>query len=316
MIERQPALAFDTYVSRDYCNHGHLSTGGQRDCMGFDETRVRWLRNYGQPLKPGELVEVPYMATVNGEMVTMYGEGVDIFRVHNGKLTDHWDASPPARITLKAHAPGFADWVMGERTGKPPSNGTAEPGAGSGMLVDDRVFTAVDVGPLTPYGETAREMAAKRVPFARNYMSMIQGKSKAAIEKYVSPEFCDHSHMMTRGRKDCATRAELIASPMGNRAAAKLGDRIEMPYMATVDGEMVTMYGAGVDIFRVKDGLITDHWDASPPAAVTVREHGPEVVERMMKVLAGELPVGIGPGPGSTTASPAAATPATGTNPR
>jgi len=52
-------------------------------------------------------------------MVTMWGEGVDIFRVHNGKITDHWDASPPDTATVKAHAPGTAQRVMSGE-GPPP----------------------------------------------------------------------------------------------------------------------------------------------------------------------------------------------------
>lgn len=305
MIERKPAEAFDMYVSRDYCNHGHLSTGGRTECMGYEETRTRWMRNYGQPLKAGEKVEVPYMAAVNGEMVTMYGEGVDIFRVHDGKVTDHWDASPPARVTLKAHAPGFAKWVMGDRKGPPPSAGKDEPGVAGGVLVHEKVLTAVDTGPITPYGETVKEMANKRVVFARNYQCMIQGQCKQAIEKWVSPDFCDHSHMLNGGKKECGTRDDLLASRMAQRQPAKIGDRIEMPTMATVDGEMVTMYGAGVDIFRVRDGRITDHWDASPPASVTVKEHKPEVPEKMIKVVNGELPVGNGPPMGSSMPPPA-----------
>ena len=44
--------------------------------------------------------------------------------------------------------------------------------------------------------------------------------------------------------------------------------------MASVDGEMVTMYGAGVDVFRVVNGKITNHWDASPGKSVVIKEHG------------------------------------------
>jgi len=124
MIERQPQQAFEKYVSKDYCNHAHLSTYGQRDCANYDDTVAKWVRMFARPLKPGELIEYPTMATVDGEMVTMYGEGVDIFRVHNGKITDHWDASPPAAANIPAHNPAFVDFmgkrVRGEVSGEPP----------------------------------------------------------------------------------------------------------------------------------------------------------------------------------------------------
>lgn len=273
MVLRQPQQAFEKYVSTDYCNHGHLSTGGQRDCAGYQETYERWVRNWSAPVKPGEKVELPVMASVNGEMVTMFGEGVDIFRVHNGKLTDHWDASPPAEYTAKRATPG-------------------EP---TGFVIDQVHLTAVDPGPTTPYGETMKEAANKRLVFSWNFMAMVQGKPREAGEKYLSPDFCDHAHMVTQGKKDCGSVADLLASPLGKAHVASLGDRVEMPYMATVDGEMVTMYGAGIDIFRVHDGKITDHWDASPPRPTTIPAHKPDMVDRMIKVVAGELPVGAGP---------------------
>lgn len=95
MIARKPQEAFEKYVSKSYCEHGHLAAGMNRDCAPYDETLKSFMR-YARPLKPGEKVEMPTMAAVNGEMVTMFGDGIDIFRVHDGKITDHWDGSPPA----------------------------------------------------------------------------------------------------------------------------------------------------------------------------------------------------------------------------
>ena len=105
MIERKPAEAFEKYVSKGYCNHSHLSTKGVKSCADYEATKARWVNNWSKPAQPGEKVEFPQYATVNGEMVTMYGAGVDIFRVHDGKITDHWDASPPAEVDVKAHSP-------------------------------------------------------------------------------------------------------------------------------------------------------------------------------------------------------------------
>jgi predicted SnoaL-like aldol condensation-catalyzing enzyme len=225
------------------------------------------------------------MASVNGDMVTMYGEGVDIFRVKDGKLTDHWDASPPAEANMAAHAAGFAAWVMGDRKAAPPSVAGAKP---AGVEVTRQLMTAVNTGPLTPYAETAKESDAKRTVFSWNYQAMILGKPQEAAQKYLADNFCDHSHMVTRAQKECGTRAELMAGPMGRYVAAKEGTRIEMPTMGTVSGEMVTLYGPGVDIFRVVNGKITDHWDASPPKAITVKAHPPEVPDEMIRVLRGE----------------------------
>ncbi|MGC3981451.1 MAG: hypothetical protein QM808_09345 [Steroidobacteraceae bacterium] len=300
MVERKPREAFEKYVSKDYCNHGHLSTGGQRECAGYWETYERWVKNYSTPLKPGEKIEMPNLASVNGEMITMFGAGVDIFRVKDGKITDHWDASPPAEATIKAHHPDFAKWVMGDRKDKPPMLAGATPG---GIIVDRKVMTAVDVGPLTPYGETKAEQAAKRIVFSWNYVAMVLGKPKDAADKYLADNFCDHSHMVTAGKKDCATRAELLAGPNGQRQPAKLGERLEIPTMGSVNGEIVTMYGAGIDIFKVVNGKITDHWDASPPREVTIEAHSPAVVDHMINVINGDAKPGSPPPGGGAPVS-------------
>lgn len=298
MVEGKTDEAFEQYVSKDFCDHSHLVTSGQKDCGDFATTRQSFQRMAKQ-FGSGPTIEVPVMATVDGEMVTMYGEGVDIFRVHDGKLTDHWDASPPAEVTIHAHAPGFTAWVLGDRKGPPPMVKGSVPA----VVVDRALLTAVNTGPLTPYAETQKESDAKRTVFRWNFMSIIQGKRQEAAAKFMADNFCDHSHMLTRAQKDCATRDEVANRPMAAREPLKVGDRVEIPRLATVSGEMVTMYGAGVDIFRVVDGKITDHWDASPGQEVTIHAHNPEVVEEMIHVLRGEGrprggPGAEGPGPG------------------
>ncbi|MFT3905675.1 MAG: hypothetical protein QM718_05165 [Steroidobacteraceae bacterium] len=288
MIQNKPEEAFARYVSTDFCDWAMASL--TRGCGNAQQALNGMARMYKTPPKPGELREVPTMASVNGDMVTMYGEGVDIFKVKNGKIVAHWDASPPAAIEIEAHAPGFTEWVTGERKGPPPNTGKPSPNA---VKVSLQLLTAVNPGPTTPYGETPQEMANKRVVFEWNHMAMIEGKRKEAFERYVSHDFCDHSHMANRAQKECSSWDELA-----NRASkpAQLGDVIEIPVMATVNGEMVTMYGAGVDIFRVKDGKITDHWDATAPTAITLGAHNRETTERSFKVKLGLLDESYGRG--------------------
>lgn len=153
----------------------------------------------------------------------------------------------------------------------------------------------IDVGPITPYGETAAEAAAKRLVFEWSYTMMMQGKVTEAFEKYVDRGFCDHSHLVTRAKKDCGTWEEAQVGFRNFAARAKPGAQVEVPTLATVCGEMVTMYGEGVDVFRVHDGKITDHWDGSPPATVTIKAHPPGTAERVMS--------GQGP-PGGPAAAP------------
>lgn len=301
-FDRKPKEAFEKYVSKDYCNHGHLSTRGQKDCAGYDETLQRWMR-YATPVKPGQTMEVPTIASVNGEMVTMYGEGVDIFRVHNGKITDHWDASPPAEAKLGAHDPDFAKWAMAVDRKGPPPKGKYDPVPH--VVVTQKMLDSVDVGPVTPYGETAKEAAAKRIMFETVKMQFIDGKARSMVEQYVSKDFCNASHMSTHGQKDCQTYAEKLSASKDTNEKAKLGAVIEIPTMASVNGEMVTMYGAGVDIFQVRDGKIIGHWDASPPVPLTIKAHDQKFVDNMVKVVAGDPSAQAGPGMAPAAPAPA-----------
>jgi len=284
MVERKPAEAFEEYVSPDYCNHGHLSTFGWRDCAGYTETARRWIREYSSPVYPGETIEMPTIATVDGEMVTMYGDGVDIFRVHDGKITDHWDASPPAEVQLGAHSPAFSAWAMSTHRVGPPPHWQFDPKPH--LVVTQDMLDHVEVGPPTPYGETKAEAAAKRLVFEAVHMQYFEGKPRQAVEEFYSQDLCDHSHMSTAGQKDCTGFAARLARAVAvSGKIPKVGGVIEVPTMASVDGEMVTMYGAGVDIFQVHDGKIVAHWDGSPPVPLVIKAHDPAMAANMQKVV-------------------------------
>jgi predicted SnoaL-like aldol condensation-catalyzing enzyme len=148
-----------------------------------------------------------------------------------------------------------------------------------------------EVGPLTPYGETAEESAAKKVAFEWNCMVEVDRKLKEAGEKYVSKDWCDHAHLITKGKRKCGTWADtmVLFGRMGT-APVKDTDVIEFPVMSSVNGDHVTMYGAGVDIFRVVNGKLTDHWDASPPLAVSLTAHDPRFPAWVMGGMKGPPP--------------------------
>ncbi|MGC3980618.1 MAG: hypothetical protein QM808_05095 [Steroidobacteraceae bacterium] len=297
-IERNAVGAFNQFFSADYCDHGHLGNGGQTECSTKEYLQSRISRPQ-EPLKPGEKVDVPRLATVNGDMVSMYGDGIDIFRVKEGKITDHWDASPPAEIELHANARGFPEWGVITRAeqGKRGKRTIGQP-------TNRQLLTAVNPGPITPYAETKQEAANKRLVFSFVFNAYVLGNHKDAVEKYVSPGFCDHSHLNRPVDSVCGTRDELIASGKGVRPA-RLGDRIEIPFMASVDGEIVTTYSDSVDVFRVHDGLITDHWDANPAKDIIIHAHATVVPDHLIRVIAGDVPFGTRP-PGDAGSPPIA----------
>lgn len=141
------------------------------------------------------------------------------------------------------------------------------------------------VGPRTTYGETKAEAANKKIVFTWTCMSLVEGKADEAFDLYVSKDFCDHSHMITGGLKECASWAE--TRKMFERMGGMMSKNgtIEFPVAATVNGEMVTQWGAGADIWRVHDGKITDHWDGSPPISITMTAHNQAFSDRMQSQI-------------------------------
>jgi predicted SnoaL-like aldol condensation-catalyzing enzyme len=142
-----------------------------------------------------------------------------------------------------------------------------------------------DTGPRTVYGETKDEAAAKKIMVTWTCMTLVQGKVKEAFALYVSKDFCDHSHMANAGLKPCSNYDEV--ERMFTRMSVMMvhDGKIEFPTSAVVNGELVTQYGAGVDSWRVHDGKITDHWDASPAVAVTLSAHDKSFSDRMQKQI-------------------------------
>jgi predicted SnoaL-like aldol condensation-catalyzing enzyme len=150
-----------------------------------------------------------------------------------------------------------------------------------------------DFGPRTAYGETKDEAASKKLVFEWACMTLVDGKVKEAFAKYVSRNFCDHSHMVTAGLKPCGDYAETETAFEGMSKMLVKNGRIEFPIQGTVNGEMVTQWGAGADIFRVHAGKLTDHWDASPPASITMMGHSQKFSDRMQQ----QIDTGVRAGP-------------------
>ncbi|MGC3982917.1 MAG: hypothetical protein QM808_16825 [Steroidobacteraceae bacterium] len=105
--------AFEKYVSKDFVEHAYTPRRmSGKDKMGYNDV-MPFFKQFmaGTPGDKAKLVEI---MVVNDEMVTYHGrKGQDIFRVVNGKITDHWDtihqgAAPPAPVDAPAASGGMA----------------------------------------------------------------------------------------------------------------------------------------------------------------------------------------------------------------
>jgi len=122
--------------------------------------------------------------------------------------------------------------------------------------------------------DTPQEAADKKV--VAGWAGLLsQGMVKEAFTLYVSKSFNDHSDMlgsMMKGQKLTWASVEAFMEKDPNFAPGAKPNPIKVAQVLVADRDMVTQYGSiGVDIFRVKNGKIIEHWDASPPqSAVTI----------------------------------------------
>lgn len=259
-----PERAFRLYVSPDFKDYSHLLTH-EGSPAGY-EAKLAQIKELTAAYRAGRYL-LPDQASIDNEMITAYGTTLDIYRIHAGKIVAHWDASPSVSITIPAHAPGTAERVMSGKAPPVPPMTTEErtPPPGSDVLPD-----RLETGPVSPYGETDAESAAKRVAFEWMQLSWVQGNFPAAARRFESPQLRNYGHMGTRGKRDYVIQTYPTLNPPNFIAMKKMGVELALPKMATVDGDMVVMFGQGVDIDEVVDGRIVARWDASPPKTVTL----------------------------------------------
>lgn len=123
--------------------------------------------------------------------------------------------------------------------------------------------------------ETPAEQQARRV-VTEWYRLRETGHGREAVEKYMAKDFVSHSHIgglnqPKDGRSDYQRELEMAERMSG--AQMKLPPELTLtPFQIRVDDDLVTYYAGNlaVDIMRVKNGKITDHWDASPLDPVTL----------------------------------------------
>ncbi|HTP38460.1 MAG TPA: hypothetical protein VMI92_02680 [Steroidobacteraceae bacterium] len=106
-VEHKPREAFARYVARDFCDHSHMSNGSGAACTNYEDSIKLFSSMDGNSQHKGTL-QFPDFSSANGELVTQWGPDADIYRVHDGKIVEHWDAAPPGTITLKAHDAAFS----------------------------------------------------------------------------------------------------------------------------------------------------------------------------------------------------------------
>lgn len=174
---------------------------------------------------------------------------VDIWRVEDGKIAEHWDVQQ-ALVADMPHANGM----------------------GCGNLETYALAAAHADSIFAPTcGEPDRYASREgTLEVYSSYVAQVeQGEVIPAIERWFHPEYKQHSPVIADGKQGAIDylRAEWggednplpVLGPM--RVVAE-GDLALFHYMYELEGQPDE---AHIDIFRSTDGLISEHWDYKQP---------------------------------------------------
>lgn len=151
-------------------------------------------------------------------------------------------------------------------------------------------------GPAPPpgggpnFGTSPADEAKRQVVFG--WATLLRQDRAKAMSTYMSANFKEHPGSPNErgaqvgpppgavpgGPPRSGGFTEAAKTPDGRRGQLKFGPKgqsQDLHMVATVDGDMVTLFwSGGVDLFKVENGKITAHWDASPQTTLTI--YGPE----------------------------------------
>ena len=185
---------------------------------------------------------------------------VDLWRVEDGKIVEHWDVIQPIPASL------------------PHGNGMA-----CGNLETwDKVVNRQDSisKPTCGHPDPKADREASIQVF-RDYVADMTGEDViTAIERWFSDDYRQHSPTIADGKQGAI---DYLRKEWGDRAAVKPvlgpqrivaeGDLVLVHYIRSDPAE--NRHTAQADIFRVTNGKISEHWDVKQPVPATTVSGNP-----------------------------------------
>jgi predicted SnoaL-like aldol condensation-catalyzing enzyme len=176
---------------------------------------------------------------------------VDIWRLDDGKIVEHWDVIQPIETSSVNAAPVGCGVGTTYETARQAGDTVHNPACGN------------------PQPGADAPANRKRI---LDYMEMgtQPGKLVQAVNTYVAPDFVQHAVRIPPGRQG------LIDYLEPKMAARRADNQRSEVARVMADGDMVLVHRrvwsdsdprgtAFVDLFRMKDGMIIDHWDLVQP---------------------------------------------------
>jgi NADPH:quinone reductase-like Zn-dependent oxidoreductase/predicted SnoaL-like aldol condensation-catalyzing enzyme len=224
----------DSLVRPDYIQHNPLAPDGPEAMKAFG---AAWGKQFP------DATYAPRRAITDGDLVLLHSSGilipgtpglaaVDIFRFQDGQIAEHWDVLQEVPATTANGNDMFATLSRPQ---------TAAPG--------QRWFTTYHKKLVTAFLD-----------------QLLVRKDLTAIDAYVSPDYHEHSPTIADG---------VAGLKAGLRASFETFPQLSVePKRVLAEGDLVAVHShyidtpgergrAVIDLFRVRDGKIVEHWDAT-----------------------------------------------------
>lgn len=111
------------------------------------------------------------------------------------------------------------------------------------------------------------DLAANRELVRRFYSDVIDNGRVESVETYVAPDYVQHNPAVPQGIEGVRQLARLLsANPSGGKNRTEVAVVADGDVVALVS-RLATAGGSGgqlVDVFRVVDGKVAEHWDFTP----------------------------------------------------
>ncbi|MGW4144161.1 nuclear transport factor 2 family protein [Streptomyces mirabilis] len=233
-FEGGDTAVIDRHVRPDYVQHNPLAPDGPEAMKAFG---AAWKQQF-----PDATYEERRVIS-DGDLVLLHSSGVlvpgtpglavvDIFRFQDGKIAEHWDILQEVPATT-ANGNDMFSTLSKPQTGVP----------------GQRWSTAYNKKLVTDY-----------------VGQLLVGKDLSAVDTYVGTEYHEHS-------PNTPDRAEGVKTGLG--AYFEQFPQLSVtPKRIIAEGDLVAVHShyvdtpgergrAVIDLFRIRDGKIVEHWDAS-----------------------------------------------------
>lgn len=257
-VDRDVRRAYDDFAAPDLIQHNPMMAdglAGHRAYFAQLEQRAGssagWANVNNMILVDGDLFALHHHAfTGPDDRGRVF---VDIWRVANGRIVEHWDVIQPIPAEM-AHDNGMGC-------------GKGEDHAAALALRDTIAAPACGL----PDSAASRSRSLEVVDA---YDRMLRGgQVREAVDRMLTDDYRQHSPLIADGKAGALAFLERL---LDKDAAAKLvmgpvriiaeGDFVLMHRLTRYADEMRT---ANVEIFRVRDGRISAHWDVKQPIPET-----------------------------------------------